>query len=114
MQRASERWKPNAMYLTTFDGRRPLYVTFDLDASDMPPFAEPFFSGLDADPELAPVMNTGTCGRGCSRSADADQSDRCPSQSSAAWATSRQPWSIVSECPRSGNSTKSVMAGDLW
>ena len=34
---------------------------------------------------------------GCPGSADADQSDRCPSQSSAAWATSRQPWSIVSE-----------------
>jgi hypothetical protein len=29
--------------------------------------------------------------------AAADQSDRCPSQSSAACATSRQPWSIVSE-----------------
>src|SRR5580658_6716536 len=41
-------------------------------------------------------------------------SDRWLSQSRAVWATSRQPWSIVSECPRSGNSTKSVMAGDLW
>ena len=39
------------------------------------------------------------------------QTDRCLSQSSAACATSRQPWSIVSEWPRSGNSMKSVMAG---
>jgi hypothetical protein len=42
------------------------------------------------------------------------QTDRCLSQSSAACAISRQPWSIVSEWPRSGNSMKSVMAGDLW
>jgi hypothetical protein len=44
----------------------------------------------------------------------ADYSDRRLSQSSAACATSRQPWSMVSEWPRSGNSMKSVMAGDLW
>ena len=42
------------------------------------------------------------------------QIDRCLSQSSAACATSRQPWSIVSEWPRSWNSMRSVMAGDLW
>ncbi len=103
------------MHLTTFDGRQPPYLTFDLpDASDMPPFAGPFFYGPDAVLGLAPAMTPGTCRRGCPGSAHADQSDRCPSQSSAAWATSRQPWSIVSECPRSGNSMKSVMAGDLW
>src|SRR5258708_5318036 len=65
IQGAAERWKPDAMHLTTFDGRRPPYVTFDLpDTSDMPPFAEPFFSGLDADLELGPGGNTGGFGGG--------------------------------------------------
>jgi hypothetical protein len=58
MQRAAERWKPESMYFTTFDGRRTAYMVFDLpDASSIPPFAEPFFTELDADVELAPVMN---------------------------------------------------------
>jgi hypothetical protein len=58
MQGAADRWKPEAMYFTTFDGRRTAYMVFDLpDSSDIPPFAEPFFSGLDAEVELAPVMN---------------------------------------------------------
>ena len=36
------------------------------------------------------------------------------SQLSASSAISRQPWSMVSEWPRSLNSRRSVMAGDLW
>jgi len=58
MQQAAERWKPEGMYFTTFDGRRTAFMVFDLpDASDIPPFAEPFFNQLNADVELAPVMN---------------------------------------------------------
>ena len=58
MQRAAERWKPEAMYFTTFDGRRTAFMVFDLpDSSDLPPFAEPFFRDLNADVQLAPVMN---------------------------------------------------------
>ncbi len=58
MQRAAERWKPEAMYFTTFDGRRTAYMVFDLpDSSGIPPFAEPFFQELDAEVELAPAMN---------------------------------------------------------
>jgi hypothetical protein len=58
MQRAAERWKPEAMYFTTFDGRRTTFMVFDLPgASDIPSFAEPFFQALDAEVELAPVMN---------------------------------------------------------
>lgn len=58
MQRAAERWRPEAMYFTTFGGRRSAFMIFDLpDASDMPPFAEPFFSELQAEVEVAPVMN---------------------------------------------------------
>jgi hypothetical protein len=68
MQNAAEQWHPEAMYFTTFDGRRSAYLVFDLpDASGIPPFAEPFFSELDAQVELAPVMNTDDLQRGLSQ-----------------------------------------------
>lgn len=68
MQRAADRWKPEAMYFTTFDGRRTAYMVFDLpDTSDIPPFAEPLFMGLDAEVELAPVMNGDDLQKGLSQ-----------------------------------------------
>jgi hypothetical protein len=68
MQRAAERWKPEGMYFTTFDGRRTAYMVFELpDASSIPPFAEPFFTGLDADVELVPVMNGDDLQKGLSQ-----------------------------------------------
>lgn len=68
MQRTAERWKPEAMYFTTFDGRRTAYMVLDLpDASDIPPFAEPFFTQLNAEVELAPVMNGEDLQRGLSQ-----------------------------------------------
>ena len=68
MQRAAERWKPEGMYFTTFDGRRTAFMVFELpDASGMPPFAEPFFSTLDADVQLAPVMNGDDLQKGLSQ-----------------------------------------------
>ena len=68
MQRAAERWKPEAMYFTTFDGQRTAFMIFDMpDPSDMPPFAEPFFMELDADVQLAPVMNPSDLERGLSQ-----------------------------------------------
>ena len=68
MQRAAERWKPEAMYFTTFDGQRTAYMVFDMaDASDMPPFAEPFFEGLEADVAIAPVMNVQDLQKGLSQ-----------------------------------------------
>jgi hypothetical protein len=68
MQSAAERWKPEAMYFTTFDGRRSTFMVFDLpDASDIPPFAEPFFSQLDAEVEVVPVMNAEDLQRGLSQ-----------------------------------------------
>jgi hypothetical protein len=58
IQRAAERWHPEAMYFTTFDGRRTAYMIFDLpDTPDIPQFAEPFFTQLNAEVELAPVMD---------------------------------------------------------
>jgi hypothetical protein len=58
MQRAAERWKPEAMYFTTFDGLRTAFMVFDLpDAAGIPSFAEPFFRELNANVQLAPAMN---------------------------------------------------------
>lgn len=57
IQRAVERWKPEALYNTTFDGKRTSFIVFDLpDASDMVPFTEPFFRELNAEVQLSPVM----------------------------------------------------------
>jgi hypothetical protein len=68
MQRAAERWKPEAMYFTTFDGQRTAFMVFDLpDASGIPPFAEPFFTELNASVELAPTMNGDDLQKGLSQ-----------------------------------------------
>jgi hypothetical protein len=68
IQRVAERWKPEAMYFTTFDGQRTAYMVFDLpDAADIPLFAEPLFQGLNAKLELAPVMNGDDLQKGLSQ-----------------------------------------------
>ena len=68
MQRAAERWKPEAMYFTTFDGKRTAFLVFDLpDASAIPPFAEPFFRELNANVQLAPAMNADDLQKGLSQ-----------------------------------------------
>ncbi|MGH3253577.1 MAG: hypothetical protein ACRDOI_46210 [Trebonia sp.] len=68
MQRATERWKPEAMYFTAFDGQRTAFVVFDLpDASGIPSFAEPFFAGLNASVDLAPAMNVDDLKKGLSQ-----------------------------------------------
>jgi hypothetical protein len=68
MQGAVDRWHPEAMYFTTFDGQRTTYMVFDMaDASDIPPFAEQFFQGLEADVEIAPVMNAQDLQKGLSQ-----------------------------------------------
>lgn len=68
IQQASEQWKPEAMYFTTFDGKRTAIIVFDLaDASDIPPFAEPFFNKLNAEVLIAPAMNGEDLQKGLSR-----------------------------------------------
>lgn len=58
IQRTAERWHPEAMYFTTFDGRRTAYLIFNMaEPQDLPPFAEPFFTELNAEVEVAPVMD---------------------------------------------------------
>jgi hypothetical protein len=68
MQQAADRWHPEAMYFTTFDGRRTAFMVLDLpDPSDIPPFAEPFFMALQAEVELAPVMDGADLQKGLSQ-----------------------------------------------
>ena len=68
MQRAAERWKPEAMYFTDFDGMRTAFLVFDMpDSSAIPPFAEPFFMELNADVQLAPAMNGADLEKGLSQ-----------------------------------------------
>ena len=58
IQTAAERWKPEAMYFGTFEGRRTAFMVFDMpDSSNMVPFGEPFFMAVDAEVEVVPVMN---------------------------------------------------------
>jgi hypothetical protein len=58
VQSAAERWKPEAMFFTDFDGVRTAFMLFDLpDSSDIVPFAEPFFQELNANVQISPAMN---------------------------------------------------------
>ena len=68
MQEAAERWKPEGMYFSTFDGKRTAFIVFDLPApSDMVVFAEPFFLGLNADVQVAPAMDAADLAKGLSQ-----------------------------------------------
>jgi hypothetical protein len=65
MQQAAERWKPEAMYFTAFDGRRTAFLVFDLPESlDIPAFAEPIFQELGAQVDIVPAMNGDDLERG--------------------------------------------------
>jgi hypothetical protein len=67
IQQFSDRWNPEAMYFTTYDGERTAYFVFDLaDSSGIPQFAEPFFMELHASVEIAPTMNAEDLQRGLS------------------------------------------------
>jgi hypothetical protein len=64
----AERWKPEAMYFTTFDGMRTAYLVFDMpDSSAIPSFAEPFFMELNANVQIAPAMNGDDLQKGLSQ-----------------------------------------------
>jgi hypothetical protein len=65
MQHAAERWKPEAMYFTTFDGQRTAFMVFDMpESADIPAFAEPLFQELSAEVVISPAMNPDDLQRG--------------------------------------------------
>ena len=68
IQQFAERWKPEAMYFTDFDGMRTAFLVFDMpDSSAIPVFAEPFFMELNASVYIAPAMNVDDLQKGLSQ-----------------------------------------------
>ena len=56
--RFTEAARPEAAYFGVFGGKRTMIAVFDLASpADMPPLAEPFFTGLNATFELSPAMD---------------------------------------------------------
>ena len=65
VQEAADRWKPEAMYFGSLHGQRTMFMVMDMtDPSQMVPFSEPIFMGLEASIELTPVMNADDLQRG--------------------------------------------------
>jgi uncharacterized protein DUF3303 len=68
MRETTERWHPEATYYTTFDGQRTAFMVFEMsDTADIPPFAEPLFSQLNAEVEVVPVMDGTDLAKGLSQ-----------------------------------------------
>jgi hypothetical protein len=68
IQQFAERWKPEAMYFTDFDGMRTAFLVFDMpDSSAIPPVVEPFFTELNANVLIAPAMNAEDLQKGLSQ-----------------------------------------------
>jgi hypothetical protein len=58
MQEVMGRLKPEAAYFGPENGVRTAFIIFDLqNPSELPAISEPFFSKLNANIQLFPVMN---------------------------------------------------------
>ncbi|MFJ3667678.1 DUF3303 family protein [Streptomyces sp. NPDC090106] len=68
MAEMMEHIKPEAAYFGPAGGRRTCFLVFDMqESADLPPIGEPFFSQLDAEVEIFPVMNAEDLRTGLSR-----------------------------------------------
>ena len=68
MAEALERLKPEAAYFMAEGGLRTAMLVLDLkDVSDIPGIAEPFFQGLNAGVNFAPVMNADDLKKGLAK-----------------------------------------------
>ncbi|HET9380986.1 MAG TPA: hypothetical protein VFP69_09180 [Streptomyces sp.] len=68
MRETLERIKPEAAYFGPLGGRRTALLFFDMeDSSDLPPTGEPFFTRMNAEVEVCPVMNADDLRKGLSR-----------------------------------------------
>jgi Domain of unknown function (DUF3303) len=68
MEAALEQLHAEAAYFTTREGQRTAYIVFDLhDTTQIPEVAEPFFMGLNAKIDMAPVMNADDVQEGLAR-----------------------------------------------
>lgn len=58
IQSFTEAAKPEGAWFTALDGKRTMVAVFDLaSTAQIPPLAEPFFTGLNASFELSPAMD---------------------------------------------------------
>jgi hypothetical protein len=58
MKNILEHLKPEAAYFGPLGGRRTALLVFDMqDSSELPATGEPFFTQLNAEVEVLPIMN---------------------------------------------------------
>lgn len=63
-----ETWKPEAAYFGADLGTRTAWFVVDVkEASQIPPMFEPFFAALEAQIDIAPVMNAAELKAGLSQ-----------------------------------------------
>ncbi|MEU0738714.1 hypothetical protein [Streptomyces sp. NPDC006134] len=68
MKAILDQLKPEAAYFGPLGGRRTALLILDMqDSSDLPPTGEPFFTQLNAEVEVTPIMNAEDLQKGLSR-----------------------------------------------
>ncbi|MBT3154970.1 hypothetical protein HTV45_29550 [Streptomyces sp. CHD11] len=62
-----DRLQPEAAYFGPLGGRRTMVLVLHMqDSSEVPPVGEPFFSQMNAEVEMTPVMNVDDLRKGLS------------------------------------------------
>jgi hypothetical protein len=68
IKNAMEKLRPEAAYFGPEGGRRTCWMVLDLqDSSQLPPMAEPFFTELNAEVTVVPIMNAEDLQKGLSQ-----------------------------------------------
>jgi hypothetical protein len=68
ISRTLDQVKPEAAYFGPLGGRRTALMVFDMqDSSELPPTGEPFFTELNAEVEVSPIMNADDLRKGLSQ-----------------------------------------------
>ncbi|MER7576062.1 DUF3303 family protein [Streptomyces sp. NPDC126514] len=68
IKNAMEKLRPEAAYFGPEGGRRTCWMVLDLqDSSQLPPMAEPFFTELNAEVSVVPIMNAEDLQKGLSQ-----------------------------------------------
>jgi hypothetical protein len=68
IRNAMEKLRPEAAYFGPEGGRRTCWMVLDLqDSSQLPPMAEPFFTELNAEVTVVPIMNAEDLQKGLSQ-----------------------------------------------
>ncbi|MET8902275.1 hypothetical protein ACGFY8_31995 [Streptomyces sp. NPDC048232] len=68
ISRTLDHVKPEAAYFGPLGGRRTALMVFDMqDSSELPSTGEPFFTELNAEVEVSPIMNADELRKGLSQ-----------------------------------------------